>query len=189
MPVRISRHWQSGVGRGPATSSRAATLPTRDRMPGHEEKRRVGYRAEQMYSLVADVDSYADFLPWCGASRIYQRMPTPDGTGEVVLARLLISFRVFRETFTSRVTLHPSTRTIDVEYLDGPFRHLDTHWQFEPLDGNACEVDFSVDFSFRNAVLEKIVGGLFHHAMERIVTAFEERAQELYGAADGRGNE
>ena len=150
-------------------------------MPGHEEKRRVEYRAEQMYSLVADVDSYADFLPWCGASRIYQRTPTPDGKGEVVLARLLISFRVFRETFTSRVTLCPERQTIDVEYLDGPFRHLDTHWHFDPLDGGACEVDFSVDFAFRSAVLDRIAGGLFHHAMERIVIAFESRARDLYG--------
>ena len=149
-------------------------------MPGHAEKRRVGYSAEQMYALVADVDSYADFLPWCAASRIYQRTVLPDGDGEVVLARLLISFRVFRETFTSRVTLHPATRSIDVHYLEGPFRHLDTHWHFRPLEGGECEVDFSVDFAFRSAVLDRIVGGLFHHAMERIVIAFEDRARELY---------
>ena len=151
-------------------------------MPGHAERRRVEYCAGQMYSLVADVDSYADFLPWCGASRVYRRTPDPEGKGEVILARLLISFRVFRETFTSRVSLNPATRTIDVEYLDGPFRHLDTHWRFTPLADGACEVDFSVDFTFRSAILERLVGGLFHHAMERIVVAFEERARELYGS-------
>ncbi len=153
-------------------------------MPGHAEKRRVVYDADQMYALVADVDSYADFLPWCGASRIYRRTPTPEGDVEVVLARLLISFRVFRETFTSRVTLHPAARVIDVEYLDGPFRHLDTHWRFVQREEGGSVVDFSVDFSFRSVVLEKLVGQLFHHAMERIVRAFEDRARDLYGAGE-----
>ena len=151
-------------------------------MPGHAERRPVAYSAGQMYRLVADVDAYAEFLPWCAASRIFQRTRLEDGD-ELVLARLIIAFRVFREGFTSRVVLRPGQGRIDVEYLDGPFRHLDTHWRFEPVSETSCEVDFRVDFAFRSAVLDRIVGGLFHHAMERIVAAFEDRARELYGAA------
>lgn len=149
-------------------------------MPSHAEKRRVAYTADQMYALVADVDAYAEFLPWCAASRIYRRTPLPDGAEEI-LARLLISFRVFRESFDSRVTLRPDVRIIDVRYLDGPFRHLETQWMFLTAPDGNCEIDFSVDFAFRSVVLEKIVGGLFHAAMERIVSAFEARAAALYG--------
>lgn len=133
-----------------------------------------------MYALIADVGSYPEFLPWCSAARIRSRTPQPDGS-EVVEADLVISFKVFRERFGSRVVLKPQTRQIEVAYLDGPFRYLQNHWTFVPLEDGGCEVDFFVDFEFKSFVLQKLIGVVFHEAMQRIVRAFEGRARELYG--------
>ena len=148
-------------------------------MPSHSETRRLPYTARQMYDLVADVARYPEFLPWNSAARIRSRTPIAGG-GEVMEADLVISFKVFRERFGSRVTLWPEAQKIDTEYLDGPFRHLRSTWAFRDSPGG-CEVDFHVDFEFRNAILQGIIGVVFNDAMQRIVRAFERRAAELYG--------
>ena len=147
-------------------------------MPKHSETKRLAYTAEQMYALVADVGSYPQFLPWCSAARVRSRQPQPEG--EIIEADLVISFKVFRERFGSRVTLFPDALKIETEYLDGPFRYMRSHWAFRP-DGAGCEVDFFVDFEFKNALLQGIIGVVFNEAMLRIVRAFERRAAELYG--------
>lgn len=147
-------------------------------MPTHSETRNLPYGAQQMYDLVADVGSYPQFLPWCAAARI--RDVKPMGDHEVMEADLVISFKVFRERFGSRVTLWPEDMKIDTEYLDGPFRYMKSTWAFRDVEGG-CEVDFFVDFEFKNAVLRSIVGVVFNEAMQRIVRAFERRAAELYG--------
>lgn len=149
-------------------------------MPTHAEKRTMPHSADQMYALIADVPSYSEFLPWCSAARIRKRTPQPDGS-EVLDADLVISFKVFREKFGSRVTLFPQERRIDVAYLDGPFRYLNNHWSFTPREDGGCEVDFFVDFEFRSIVLQKLIGVVFNEAMHRIVRAFETRAAALYG--------
>lgn len=151
-------------------------------MPTHAEKRVMPYSADQMYALIADVARYPEFLPWCSAARIRAVRPLPDGSGEVMDADLVISFKVYREKFGSRVTLRPEARTIEVEYLDGPFKYLRNTWKFVPLGETRCEVDFYVDFEFRSAILSKLIGFVFNEAMQRIVRAFEARAAALYGA-------
>lgn len=148
-------------------------------MPTHSETRHMPYTAQQMYDLVADVASYPQFLPWCAAARIRSR--TPEGTAEVMAADLVISFKVFRERFGSRVTLFADDMRIDTEYLDGPFKYMKSDWQFEDAEGGGCNVSFFVDFEFRNAVLQGIIGIVFNETMQRIVRAFEQRAQALYG--------
>lgn len=148
-------------------------------MPTHAEKRELPYTAQQMYDLVGDVASYPKFLPWCSAARIRSR--TPQGPSEVMEADLVISFKVFRERFGSRVTLWPDDRKIDTEYLDGPFKYMKSCWIFNELPDGRCEVDFFVDFEFKNRVLQSVIGLVFHEAMQRIVKAFENRAEELYG--------
>lgn len=130
-----------------------------------------------MYDLVADVAQYPKFLPWCAAARV--RSLTPQGDAFVMDADLVISFKVFRERFTSRVVLMPNDKKIDTEYLDGPFRYMKSNWAFRDVDGG-CEVHFFVDFAFRNIVLQKLIGVVFNEAMQRIVRAFEMRAQQLY---------
>ena len=152
-------------------------------MPTHAEIRRMPYSVAQMYALIADVASYPEFLPWCSGARVCARKPQPDGS-EIVEADLVISFKVFRERFGSRVTLRPDTHQIDVAYLDGPFRYLNNHWRFSSVDEGTCEVDFFVDFEFRSRALQAIIGMVFHEAMRRIVRAFEERAERLYGVPE-----
>ncbi|MCR9148800.1 MAG: type II toxin-antitoxin system RatA family toxin [Rhodobacteraceae bacterium] len=151
-------------------------------MPTHSETRPLPYTAQQMYDLVADVARYPEFLPWTAAARIRSRTPRPDGS-EVMEADLVISFKVFRERFGSRVTLWPERMRIDTEYLDGPFRYMKSDWRFRDLPEGGCEVEFFVDFEFRNAILQRVIGVVFDEAMRRVVRAFEERAKALHGPA------
>ena len=148
-------------------------------MPTHSETRHLPYTAQQMYDLVADVGRYPEFLPWCAAARI--RRETPQADGSVLMeADLVISFKVFREQFGSRVVLWPEARKIDTEYLDGPFKYMKSYWQFRDVEGGG-EVEFFVDFEFKNMVLQNLIGVVFNQAMQRIVRAFEDRATALYG--------
>jgi coenzyme Q-binding protein COQ10 len=147
-------------------------------MPTHAETRHLPYTADQMYALVVDVAAYPKFLPWCSAARI--RGTSALGGATIMEADLVISFKVFRERFGSRVTLYPDEKKIDTEYLDGPFRFLKSNWAFEDAGDGGCNVSFYVDFEFKNAVLQGIIGVVFNEAMQRIVRAFERRAAELY---------
>ncbi len=150
-------------------------------MTTHSETRFLPYSAQQMYDLVADVASYPQFLPWTAAARIRSVTPLGDGRDEM-LADLVISFKVFREKFGSRVVLDPARLHLDTEYLDGPFRHMRSTWDFTPKPGG-CEVRFFVDFEFRNAILQGVIGLVFNEAMQRIVRSFESRAAVLYAVA------
>lgn len=156
-------------------------------MPQHQDRRILPYTARQMFDLVAEVDRYPEFLPWNSAARIRSRAPLGEGGAEVIEADLVISFKVFRERFGSRVELHPAGEDgvwrIETAYLDGPFRHLHSGWTFRDLPGepSRSEVEFHVDFEFRNAILQKLIGVVFGEAMARIVRAFEDRAKALYG--------
>ena len=147
-------------------------------MPTHSETRTLPYSAQQMYDLVADVASYPEFLPWTAAARIRSR--EEKGEKEVMLADLVISFKVFRERFGSKVTLWPEAKKIDTEYLDGPFKHMISKWEFEDVP-EGVKVHFFVDFEFRNRILQGAAGMFFYEAMQRIVRAFERRAAQLYG--------
>ncbi|MEM8802111.1 MAG: type II toxin-antitoxin system RatA family toxin [Pseudomonadota bacterium] len=147
-------------------------------MPTHSETRLLPYSADQMYQLVADVERYPEFLPWTAAARIRSTDEVDDHI--VMLADLVISFKVFRERFGSRVTLWPEDRKIDTEYLDGPFSKMISNWSFSPAE-EGCEVRFHVDFEFRNKLLQTTATLFFNEAMQRIVRAFERRAAKLHG--------
>lgn len=143
-------------------------------MPTHAEQRVLPFTPEQLYNLVASVETYPEFLPWCVGARIKERTDT------LILADLVIGYKMFRERFTSRVTLDKSQPRIDVEYMDGPFKYLNNHWIFmDHPDG--CEIDFYVDFEFKSAILQKTIGLLFNEAVQRMIAAFEHRAEEMYG--------
>jgi len=146
-------------------------------MSTHAEKRLLPYTPEQLYSLVADVERYPEFLPWCLAARIRRR------EGETFWADLVIGFKMIRERFTSKVTLDPAAMRIDVAYTEGPFKYLNNHWIFNPAPGGQCEIDFHVDFEFKNRVLQGVMSMLFEEAVKRMVQAFETRAKAMYGAA------
>ena len=149
-------------------------------MPTHSETRILPYTAQQMYDLVGDVRAYPEFLPWCAAARV--RSVDDKGDHSVMTADLVISFKVFRERFGSRVKLWPDQKKIDTEYIDGPFRYMISTWSFRDVD-QGCEVTFFVDFEFKNAILQGIIGVVFNDAMQRIVRAFERRAASLHGSA------
>ena len=153
-------------------------------LPSHQDSRDLPYTAHQMFDLVADVERYPEFLPWNSAARIRSRETRTDGAEEIA-ADLVISFKVFRERFGSRVVLWPEDSgvlKIDTEYLDGPFKYMRSGWTFRDRPEGGCHVEFFVDFEFRNAILQRLIGVVFHEAMSRIVRAFEDRARTLYGA-------
>jgi coenzyme Q-binding protein COQ10 len=146
-------------------------------MPTHAEKKLLPYTREQLFNLVADIERYPEFLPWCVGARIRERRDNE------ILGDLLIGYKMVRERFTSRVVLGRPDR-IDVSYSEGPFKYLNNHWLFLPQPGGACLIDFYVDFEFRSKMLQKIMEMFFTEAVKRMVAAFEARAHRLYGAPD-----
>ena len=142
-------------------------------MPTHAERKIVPYTQEQLFDLVADVESYPRFLPWCVAARIRSRIDCQ------VVADLTIGFGPFRESFTSRVTLDRPQR-VTVKYENGPFRYLNNQWDFHPR-GTGTEVAFFVDFEFRSRILQAAIGVVFNEAVRRMVNAFLKRARDVYG--------
>ena len=148
-------------------------------MPTHAEVKILPYRPDQLFDLVADIDSYSEFLPWCVGCRTTRR------EGNVIWGDLMVGFKLFRETFTSKVTLERPNR-IHVAYIDGPFRYLDNHWVFIPGDdGQSTTIDFYVDFEFRSRALQLVARAAFSEAVKRMVNAFEQRAAVVYGPGGG----
>ncbi len=143
-------------------------------MPGIRETRRLPYSAQQMFDLVADVGRYGEFLPWVIATRVRTNTETE------LVADMVVGFKSLRETFTSRVT-KDRPRQIAVHYVDGPLSDLDNVWTFRAVDDHTCEIDFLVEFTFKNRLFEKIAGQYFDRAFRKMVEAFEARAAQLYG--------
>ena len=143
-------------------------------MPGIHETRHLPYSPEQMFDMVADVARYDEFLPWVVATRVRE-----DSETEMV-ADMLVGFNALREKFTSRV-LKDRPNRIEVIYLDGPMRDLDNVWHFRSDGKGGCEIDFNVEFTFKNRMFEALAGQYFDRAFRKMVSAFEKRADELYG--------
>jgi coenzyme Q-binding protein COQ10 len=144
-------------------------------MPTHAETRLLPYTPEQLFDLVADIERYPEFLPWCVGARVRSR------EGELILGDLLIGWKMVHERFTSRVHLH-RPGAIEVEYAEGPFNYLKNYWKFIPQPGGGTLLDFHVDFEIRSRFLSGVIATLFNEAVRRMVAAFETRARELYGA-------
>jgi coenzyme Q-binding protein COQ10 len=149
-------------------------------MPRFSSKHRVHHTAQQMFDLVADVERYPEFVPLCHSLKIRQRMPKEDGT-ESIVADMTVSFKLVRETFTSRVTLDRPNLRILVEYLRGPFRHLENRWMFEPKSETDCDVGFFISYEFKSRMLAMLMGTMFDAAFQRFAAAFEKRADAIYG--------
>lgn len=133
----------------------------------------------QMFELVADIPHYADFLPWCSGARITRREAQPDG-GEVLHADLVIGYKAFRGTYTSRVVLDRADMKIDATHTRGPFKHLINRWVFLRQPDGSCVIDFLIDFEFQNPIIRKLIELVFSEAVRRMVQAFETRAHEIY---------
>jgi coenzyme Q-binding protein COQ10 len=145
----------------------------------YETTHRVAHSADEMFALVARVEDYPKFLPLCEALQVKHREQR-DGK-EVLIATMTVGYGMIHESFTTGVHLDPASRTILVEYLDGPFSFLENRWQFRPDGNKACEVDFYIAYGFRSRLFERLVGGLFAKAVERYTAAFETRADAVYG--------
>jgi coenzyme Q-binding protein COQ10 len=145
-------------------------------MPRHTETRILPYTPEQVFDLVADVGSYQQFLPWVAATRIRS-----NGESEMI-ADLVVGFGALKETFTSKVR-KARPGSIDIDYVEGPLKYLHNSWKFRAVPGGT-EVDFCVDFAFRNRLFEAIAGQMFDRALRRMIGAFEERADALYGSGE-----
>ncbi|MGZ5874949.1 MAG: type II toxin-antitoxin system RatA family toxin [Bradyrhizobium sp.] len=156
-------------------------------MPQFSSKRRVQHSASQMFDLVADVERYPEFVPLCSSLKVHQRMPKPDGT-EILVCEMTVSFKLVRETFTTRVTLDRPHLKILVEYLKGPFSNLENRWSFEPKSDNACDVGFFLAYEFKSRMLAMLMGTMFDTAFQRFAAAFEKRADVIYGKAGAAGN-
>lgn len=149
-------------------------------MPQFASKRRVKHSATEMFDLVADVEKYPQFVPLCQALRVKQRETRDDGT-EVILADMTVSFKLVREVFTSRVTLDRANLKILVEYVQGPFSHLQNRWSFEPQGEHASDVGFFIAYEFKSRMLAMLMGAMFDAAFQRFAAAFEKRADAVYG--------
>ncbi|WP_310475759.1 type II toxin-antitoxin system RatA family toxin [Sandarakinorhabdus sp.] len=152
-------------------------------MPKHRETRRLPWSATEMFDLVADIGRYPEFLPWVQGIRVGPKQTGADGR-DVLVADMVVGFRMIREKFTSKVTLgRPGS--IHIDYLDGPMKHLFNQWTFRDAasgsEAGGCEVDFAVDFEFRNRAFETLAGMFFSQAFEKMVGAFVARAEQLYG--------
>jgi coenzyme Q-binding protein COQ10 len=133
-----------------------------------------------MFDLVADVGSYPEFVPLCSGLRIRSRTARPDGK-EVVVAVMTIAYKVIRQSFTSRVTLDRENLALFVDYLDGPFSRMHNKWVFHPKGEKACEVEFFIDYEFRSRAFALLAGAVFDQVFRRMVGAFEQRADKIYG--------
>ena len=139
----------------------------------HREFRLVPYSAELMYRVVSDVEQYPQFLPWVLGLRVKSR------AGNIVIAEMMVGYKSFREKYTSKIVLDPAALTVDVTQTEGPFRKLKNHWRFTPQGPEACQVDFAIDFEFRNRILAAVAGGAFEKALLKMTEAFEARAAAL----------
>jgi len=148
-------------------------------MPEISTTRRVPHAASKMFDLVADVERYPEFVPLCESLRVRKRLQE-DGK-DVIVADMTVAYKLLRQTFTSRVTLDRANLRILVEYLEGPFRQLNNRWGFRPAGDRACDVEFYITYEFRSRTLGALMGAVFDAAFRRFASAFEQRADQIYG--------
>jgi coenzyme Q-binding protein COQ10 len=148
-------------------------------MPQFTTKRRVRHSAGDMFDLVADVEKYPQFVPFCRAMRVRKQGQDPRGRPTIV-CEMTIAYRMIQETFTTRVTLDRDELQIIVEYLSGPFRRLENRWRFRPAGEKACEVEFYLMYEFQSRTLGMIMGAMFEAVFRRFADAFEQRADQIY---------
>ncbi|ADH89092.1 cyclase/dehydrase [Ancylobacter novellus DSM 506] len=149
-------------------------------MPSFRNKRHVRHSATDMFELVADVERYPEFVPLCESLRVRRKVASGEGV-DILVADMSVAYKMFRESFTSRVTLDRPRLAITVEYLDGPFSRLENRWSFNPELERACHVEFFISYEFRSRTLGLLMGAMFDAAFRRFADAFEARADEVYG--------
>jgi coenzyme Q-binding protein COQ10 len=148
-------------------------------MPSFTTKRHVRHGAADMFALVADIERYPEFVPLCRSTRVSQRVARGEGV-ETLRSEMTVAYKMIHETFVTRVTLDKPRLQIHVQYLEGPFSHLENRWTFRPLGEDACEVAFFISYEFRSRVLGLVMGAMFDVAFRRFAEAFERRADVVF---------
>lgn len=148
-------------------------------MPAFRTQKVVLHRPDQMFDLVADVQSYPEFLPLCDSIEIKRHLQSDDGI-ETFVSAMTVGYKAISECLTTRVTADRPKLFILTEFMDGPFRNLENRWKFTP-DPKGCLVDFYITYEFKSFALGMLMGSIFDRAFRKFVTAFEERADQIYG--------
>ena len=149
-------------------------------MPEFTTTRRLRHSAANMFDLVADVERYPEFVPLCSSLKVRRRIEGSEGV-LILVADMTVAYKLIHESFVSRVTLDRPNLQILVEYLEGPFSHLENRWTFRPTGERTCEVRFFISYEFRSRMLGLLLGSMFDLAFRRFATAFEQRADKVYG--------
>jgi coenzyme Q-binding protein COQ10 len=149
-------------------------------MPEFTTTRRLRHSAANMFDLVADVERYPEFVPLCSSLKVRRRIEGSEGV-LILVADMTVAYKLIHESFVSRVTLDRPNLQILVEYLEGPFSHLENRWTFRPTGERTCEVRFFISYEFRSRMLGLLLGSMFDLAFRRFATAFEQRADKIYG--------
>ena len=152
-------------------------------MPQFTTKRRVRHSAADMFALVADVERYPDFVPFCRSLKVRKRGEDERGRATFI-CEMTVVYKLIHETFTTRVTLDKAEMQILVDYLSGPFTRLDNRWRFRDTGEHACDVEFHLHYEFRSRALALVMGAMFEVVFRRFADAFERRADQIYA---GRG--
>lgn len=152
-------------------------------MPSFQTSRRVNHSPADMFQLVANVAEYPKFVPLCQSIKVLKRETF--GNSEIIIARMTVAYKLFSESFTSRVRLRQDIQEILVDYLDGPFRKMENRWTFSSVGDEACQVGFFLDYEFKSRTLQMLMGAVFDRAFRKFADAFEARADEVYGKRSG----
>jgi ribosome-associated toxin RatA of RatAB toxin-antitoxin module len=140
-----------------------------------EKSALVPFPAQAMFDLVADVERYRDFLPWCSDSRLVSR------SEDRLCGRIEVSRLGIRQAFSTCNTLEPPER-MGIELAEGPFKSLHGEWRFIPLREDACKVTLTLEFEFSGRLIDAAFGRVFHQVANSLVESFVTRAREVYRA-------
>lgn len=144
-----------------------------------QSTRRVNHSAAAMFDLVADAEKYPEFLPYCTGLKVLRRVAGPDGR-PVMIAQMTVGYGPISETFVSRVLMDREALKLTIQYVDGPFKHLDNRWAFRDVAPGQSDVDFSIDYAFKSRAFELLAGSVFDRLFRRMADAFEQRADAIH---------
>lgn len=144
----------------------------------HRERRRVPHAPDDVFALVSDVRQYPTFIKWILAMRVSGEQ-IQDGVGTLT-AEAMVGYKFVRERFATKVMLDKPAGAIDVTFLSGPFSKLENRWRLKSLEDGSTEVDFFIEFQFKNRLLQALFDANFDRATNKLMSAFEERARTLY---------
>lgn len=148
-------------------------------MPRHHIEKILPYTPDQLFALVGNVDAYPEFVPWIQSMRTWNARSEGEGVS-LVDAQVAVGFAFLKEKFSTRVRRDAATRQVDVQLLSGPFKHLANRWRFVEVEGGT-KIEFDIDFEFKSRLLSGMLAANFHHAVDKLMSCFEARAQALYG--------